>query len=228
MGGGVEKVKTEAVSDEYQPVITAGRALNCLEACAVQQAPSSHPVSRSDQNRHNAAAQSELTPPGKSKVMPARIDCFVRAEIVQILGNGCHLRSPSSLRLTCGRSDCEINSTARLTQICRLVGEKIQIQWVNLQLNAYTDKLRATEAKMFLFKKKGKKSPADRCNYAHTEEGTDRADTVALINPLYTGGGEIKTLSGCKTLTVSSSRCTTVTNGQLKGKVVLATLSFSM
>lgn len=146
-----EKVKTEAVSDEYQPVITAGRALNCLEACAVQQAPSSHPVSRSDQNRHNAAAQSELTPPGKSKVMPARIDCFVRAEIVQILGNGCHLRSPSSLRLTCGRSDCEINSTARLTQICRLVGEKIQIQWVNLQLNAYTDKLRATEAKMFLF-----------------------------------------------------------------------------
>lgn len=38
------------------------------------------------------------------------------------------------------------------------MGEKIQIQWVNLQLNAYTDKLRATEAKMFLFKKKKKRN----------------------------------------------------------------------
>lgn len=36
------------------------------------------------------------------------------------------------------------------------MGENIQIQWVNLQLNAYTDKLRATEAKMFLFQKKKK------------------------------------------------------------------------
>lgn len=152
---GGEKVNTEAFLDEYQPVMMSGRALNRLEACAVQQAPNSHPVSRSDQKRHNAAAQSELTPPGKSKVMPARIDCFVRAEIVQIPGNGCHLRSLSSSHgLTCGRSDCEINSTARLTQICRLVGEKTQLQRVNLQLNAYADKLRATEAKLFLFFKK--------------------------------------------------------------------------
>lgn len=41
---------TKAFSDEYQPVMTSGRALNCLEACAVQQAASSHPA-RADASR---------------------------------------------------------------------------------------------------------------------------------------------------------------------------------
>lgn len=94
----VKKGNTKAFLDEHQPVMTSGRALNCLEACAAQQAPSSHPVSRSDQNRHGAAAQPALTPPGKSKVKPGRTDCYVRAEIVQI-------PSPSSLGLTRSRSD---------------------------------------------------------------------------------------------------------------------------
>lgn len=212
---GREKVNTEAFLDEYQPVMMSGRALNRLEACAVQQAPNSHPVSRSDQKRHDAAAQSGLMPPGKSKVMPARIDCFVRAEIVQILGNGCHLRSLSSHGLTCGRSDCEINSTARLTQICRLVGEKTQIQRVNLQLNAHADKLRAAEAKPFLFLKK---SPADRCNYVHREEGTDRADTVALINDAQQHRRRRgRTRAGSKTSGSIKQMHEAVAHGQLKG-----------
>lgn len=77
--------------------MTSGRAVNCLEARAAQQAPSSQPVGRSDQDRHGAAAQPEPTPPGKSKVKQARMDCYVRAEIVQ-------MPSPSSLELTRRRS----------------------------------------------------------------------------------------------------------------------------
>lgn len=66
--------------------------------------------------------QWELTPWGKWKVMWVCIDCFVRAQILQILCNGCHVRSPSSVRLTCRRPDCEISSTARLTEIYQPVG----------------------------------------------------------------------------------------------------------
>lgn len=104
----------------YQQDYTCGNPLNCLEPSAAHCALGSHPVGRTDQNRHSDSTHSEeLTPWGKWKVMWACIDCFVRAQILQILRNGCHVRSPSSDRLTCQRPECEISSTARLTEIRR-------------------------------------------------------------------------------------------------------------
>lgn len=105
-------------------------------------------------------------------------------------------------------------------------GEKTQIQRVNLQLNAYADKLRAAEAKLFLFLKK---SPADRCNYVHREEGTDRADTVALINNAQQHRRRRgRTRAGSKTSGSIKQMHEAVARGQLKGAFSLAILPLTM
>lgn len=84
-----------------------------------------------------------LTPWGKWKVMWECIDCFVRAEILQILCNGCHVHFASSVRMTFWRPDCEISSPVRLTEIYHQVGKKTraksETRMVNFEQDTNTD-----------------------------------------------------------------------------------------
>lgn len=85
-------------------------------------------------------------------MMRACIDCFVRAQILQILRNGCHVRSPSSDRLTCQRPECEISSTARLTEIRRQAGGGGR--HIDRVGESDADSMSGTEGKEVLFKQK--------------------------------------------------------------------------
>lgn len=74
---------------------TCGNPLNCLEPSAARRTLSSHLVSRTDQNRHSDSTHSQSWRlEVNERWWWLCIDCFVRAEILQILCNGCHVRSP--------------------------------------------------------------------------------------------------------------------------------------
>lgn len=88
-----------------------------LEEFAAHFTPSSHLVSRTDLSRHSDSTPRESDALRKMKGDVSVYRLFCQSEILQILCNGCHVRSPYPSRMICQRPDCEINSTARLTEI---------------------------------------------------------------------------------------------------------------